>query len=49
MGILQYVLQREHKEFSGIAWSDLDGWGCYNMVLEFQFSKLSLDGPRKLS
>jgi hypothetical protein len=46
--MLQYVEQRM-KEFSGVAWPDLGGRGCYNMVLELQFSTLSLDGSSKLS
>jgi hypothetical protein len=46
--MLQYVEQRM-KAFSGVAWPDLGGRGCYNMVSELQFSTLSLDGPSKLS
>jgi hypothetical protein len=37
------------KEFSGVAWPDMDGRGCYKLVSELQFSTLSLDGPNKLS
>jgi hypothetical protein len=43
------MLQYGIKAFSGVAWPDLGGQGCYNMVSELQFSTLSMDGPRKLS
>jgi hypothetical protein len=46
--MLQYVDQRI-KEFSGVAWLDRGGRGCYNMVSELQFSTLSLDGRESLS
>jgi hypothetical protein len=46
--VLQYVDQRM-KDFSSVAWLDLGGRGCYNMVLELQFSTLSLDRSSKLS
>jgi hypothetical protein len=36
------------KAFSRVAWPDMGGQGCYNMVLEIHFSTLSLDGPSKL-
>jgi hypothetical protein len=31
----------------GVAWPDLEGWGCYKLVSELRFSTLSLDGPYK--
>jgi hypothetical protein len=37
------------KAFSGVAWPDMGGRGCYNMVSELQLSTLSLDGLNKLS
>jgi hypothetical protein len=29
LGMLQYVPRREHKEFYGIVWPNMDGRGCY--------------------
>jgi hypothetical protein len=46
--MLQYVEQRM-KAFFVVAWLDMGGRGCYNMVSELQCSTLSLDGPSKLS
>jgi hypothetical protein len=37
------------KVFSGVAWTDMGGRGCCNMVSELQFSTLSLDEPSKWS
>jgi hypothetical protein len=42
--MLQYCI----RAFSGVAWPGLGGRRCYNMVLELQFSTLSLDGLSKL-
>jgi hypothetical protein len=42
------MLSRETKVFSGVAWPDMGGRGCYNIVSELQFSTLILDGPGKL-
>jgi hypothetical protein len=43
------MIEKKMKAFSGVAWPDMDGLGCYDMVLELHFSTLRLDGSSKLS
>jgi hypothetical protein len=45
--VLQVWFHNLERVFDGVAWPDLGGWGCYNLVSELQFSTLSLDGPCK--
>jgi hypothetical protein len=45
--MLKYVEQRT-KTIFGVAWPNMGGRGCYNMVSELHFSTLSLDGLSKL-
>jgi hypothetical protein len=46
--MLQYD-EKRIKTFSGVAWPDMGGRGCYDMVSKLQFSTLSMHGLRKLS